>query len=146
MLSQAACHTSAINDGLFNGTFCPIADYRLLSEAERIAAAKGQKVYIGNTVCNDRLYRLPESYRSGAWRDYGVLCSEMEGAALYTAAAQFDKRALMLVSILSHLEVDAAGKECIRPLPETPGKTMDDALLLALETLAEDGRRHHGGL
>ena len=25
-------------------------------------------------------------------------------------------------------------------------KTMDDALLLALETLAEDGRRHHGGL
>ena len=146
VLSQAACHTSAINDGLFNGTFCPIADYRLLSEAERIAAAKGQKVYIGNTVCNDRLYRLPESYRSGAWRDYGVLCSEMEGAALYTAAAQFGKRALMLVSILSHLEVDAAGKECIRPLPETPGKTMDDALLLALETLAEDGRRHHGGL
>lgn len=70
----------------------------------------------------------------------------MEGAALYTAAAQFGKRALMLVSILSHLDVDAEGKERICPLPETPGKTMDDALILALETLAEDSRRMHGGL
>lgn len=146
VLSQAACHTSAINDGVFNGTFCPIADYRLLSTAEHAAAARKQKVYIGNTVCNDRLYRLAESYRSAAWRDYGILCSEMEGAALYTAAAQFGKRALMLVSILSHLDVDAEGKERIRPLPETPGKTMDDALILALETLAEDSRRMHGGL
>ena len=112
----------------------------------RVQAEKKQKVYIGNTVCNDRFYRLPESYRSGAWRDYGILCSEMEGAALYTAAAQFHRRALMLVSILSHLEVDEEGREHIRPLPEMPGKTMDDALLLALATVAEDKRRSHGSL
>lgn len=146
VLSQAACHTSAINDGVFHGTFCPIADYRLLSIAAQAAAEKKQKVYIGNTVCNDRFYRLPESYRSEAWRDYGILCSEMEGAALYTAAAQFHRRALMLVSILSHLEVDEEGREHIRPLPEMPGKTMDDALLLALATVAEDKRRSHGSL
>lgn len=144
VLSQAACHTTAINDGLFNGTFCPIADFGLLRLADREAHRMGQAVYIGNTVCNDRYYRLPESYRSSSWADYGVLCSEMEAAGLYTAAAQFHKRALMIVSILSHLDRDEAGRETITPLPQGE-HTIDNAILLALSTAAADIREGQDG-
>lgn len=144
VLAQATCHTTAINDGLFNGTFCPIADYRLLRLADREAHRMGQKIYVGNTICNDRYYRLPESYRSSNWANYGVLCSEMEGAGLYTAAAQFHKRALMIVSIMSHLDCDENGKETITPLPQEE-QTIDAAILLALSTAAADIREGRNG-
>ncbi|MCI8651564.1 MAG: purine-nucleoside phosphorylase [Oscillospiraceae bacterium] len=145
VLAQATCHTSAINDGLFNGTFCPIADYGLLRIADQEAARLGQKVYIGNTICNDRIYRLAESYRSGMWAQYGVLCSEMEGAGLYTAAAQFHKKALMMVSILSHITCDESGKETITPLPVEEGRSIDDAICLALTVAAAHSREERNG-
>lgn len=140
VLAQATCHTSAINDGLFNGTFCPIADYGLLRLADREAERLGQKVYIGNTICNDRIYRLAESYRSAMWARYGVLCSEMEGAGLYTAAAQYHRKALMMVSILSHINCDGEGRETITPLPEEEGRSIDDAIRLALAVAAAHSR------
>lgn len=147
VLAQAVCHTSAINDGLFNGTFCPIADYGLLRLADREAERLGQKIFVGNTVCNDRIYRLPQSYRSENWIKYGVLCSEMEGAGLYTAAAQFGRKALMLVSILSHITCDEAGQETLTPLPEEEGRSIDSAIELALATAAADRREvRDGGL
>ena len=145
VLSQAACHTSALNDGLFNGTFCPIADFGLLVLAWEAARARGVGVYVGNTVCNDRIYRLRETYRSAAWQQYGVLCSEMEGAGLYTAAAQFGKKALMLVSILSHITVDEGGQETITPLPERADGSMDDAILVALDTAAAVEKEREDG-
>ncbi|MCI8474274.1 MAG: purine-nucleoside phosphorylase [Oscillospiraceae bacterium] len=146
VLAQAACHTSAINEGLFGGgTFCPIADYRLLRQADDQAKRLGQKVYIGNTVCNDRYYRLPQAYPAQAWIDNGILCSEMEGAALYSAAAQFHKRALMMVSILSRIACDPSGKEQVTRLPEREGHSIDDAILLAFETALADIREGKHG-
>lgn len=134
VLSQAACHTSGINDDLFSGTFCPIADFGLLVHAAAVARERKIKVYIGNTVCNDRLYRPVVNHKSAMWAKYGVLCSEMEGAGLYTAAAQFGKKALMLVSVLSQIALDSSGQEMITSLPEEPGRSIDDAILLALDT------------
>lgn len=134
VLSQAASHTSGLNDGVFGGTFCPIADFGLLSSAHKSAKDRGIRTFIGNTVCNDRIYRLKESYRAASWSQYGILCSEMEGAALYTAAAQFGKKALMIVTILSKLVALADGGERPEPLPEVPGKSIDGAILVALDT------------
>ena len=57
----------------------------------------------------------------------------MEAAGLYTAAAQFGKRALTIVSILSKIRMDDAKKEIIERLPEN-GRSIDDAIILALET------------
>lgn len=137
VLSQAACHTSGLNEGIFNGTFCPIADFGLLSIADRLAKERGMRSYVGNTVCNDRIYRGPETYKSAAWAKYGILCSEMEGAGLYTVAAQFHKKALMIVSISTKIILDEDGTEHFVDLPENPGHSMDDAIRLALDTAAE---------
>ncbi len=134
VLSQAACHNSAINDHLFHGTFCPIGDFELLTKAVDIAKTRNYRVFVGNTICNDRIYRTPESYPVRQWIKHGILCSEMEGAALYTAAAEFGKKALMATVIMNYIQVGPNGEEEKHLLPEQPGKTMDDAIVLALET------------
>ena len=138
VLSQAACHTSGLNEGIFNGTFCPIADFGLLSIADRLAKERGMRSYVGNTVCNDRIYRGPETgYKSAMWKKYGILCSEMEGAGLYTVAAEYGKKALMIVSISTRIVLDEDGTEHFVDLPEEPGRSMDDGIVLALDTAAE---------
>ncbi len=138
VLSQAACHTSGLNEGIFNGTFCPIADFGLLSIADRLAKERGMRSYVGNTVCNDRIYRGPETgYKSAMWKKYGILCSEMEGAGLYTVAAEYGKKALMIVSISTKIVLDEDGTEHFVDLPEEPGRSMDDGIVLALDTAAE---------
>ena len=94
--------------------------------------------YVGNTVCNDRIYRGPETgYKSAMWKKYGILCSEMEGAGLYTVAAEYGKKALMIVSISTRIVLDEDGTEHFVDLPEEPGRSMDDGIVLALDTAAE---------
>ena len=93
VLSQAVSTTSGINDNMFNGHFSPVADFGLLSTARSIADEEHLVTYVGGTVCNDRLYR-DENYKSKMWKKYGMLCSEQEGCAFYTAAAEFGCRAL----------------------------------------------------
>ena len=88
VLAQAVSTTSGINDNRFNGYFAPIADFGLLCKANEIAKQMGLRTYTGNVVCNDRIYR-DETYKSKMWQQYGILASEMEGTALYTAAAEF---------------------------------------------------------
>lgn len=135
VLSQAACTTSGINSELFGGSFAPIADYELLETAHTLAGQRGLRSYVGNTVCNDRLYRHPDSYRGRTWAKYGVLCSEMEGAGLYTAAAEFGKRALTMVSIISLIRFVGEQEEFYEA-PDSGGK-IDDMLLLALDAVTK---------
>ena len=71
------------------------------------------------------------------WKQYGMLCSEQEGAAYYTAAAQFGCRALMMVGITTGIRYDENGNEMFVELPDrTPAHTMDDLVQLALKTAA----------
>lgn len=135
VIAQATCTTSSLNDGMFGGTFCPIASFELLRTAADIAESRGLRHYVGNTVCNDRLYRNPQSYRAKSWVDYGVLCSEMEGAALYTVAAQFSREALMLVNVMSTIVPAEDGSERATPLAEPCANKFDDYLTLALDTI-----------
>ena len=136
VLSQAVSTTSGINDNMFNGHFSPVADFGLLSTAKRFADEKNLVTFVGGTVCNDRLYR-DETYKSKMWKQYGMLCSEQEGTAFYTAAAQFGCRALMMVGITTGIRYDDAGNEIFVSLPDrNPAQTMDDLLQLALKTAA----------
>ena len=66
--------------------YCIKADFGLLCTADRIAKEMNLTTYVGGTICNDRLYR-DETYKSKMWKQYGMLCSEQEGTAFYTAAA-----------------------------------------------------------
>ena len=136
VLSQAVSTTSGINDNMFNGHFSPVADFGLLSTAKQIADEMKLVTYVGGTVCNDRLYR-DETYKSNMWKQYGMLCSEQEGTAFYTAAAQFGCRALMMVGITTGIRCGEDGRESFVELPDRdPAQSMDDLVRLALKTAA----------
>ena len=80
------------------GVFAPIADYDMLSTAVSIAREKGLKHMVGNVVSSDVFYNAhPE--RNDKWLSMGVLCAEMECAALYMNAAFLKKKALGLLTI-----------------------------------------------
>lgn len=134
VLAQATSTTSGINDNRFNGYFAPIADFGLLCKANEIAKDMGLRTYTGNVVCNDRIYR-DETYKSKMWQQYGILASEMEGTALYTAAAEFGARALMAIGVILNITVDDEGVEHFTDAPENePKRTVDDLVRLALMT------------
>ena len=134
VLAQATSTTSGINDNRFNGYFAPIADFGLLCKANEIAKQLGLRTYTGNVVCNDRIYR-DENYKSKMWQQYGILASEMEGTALYTAAAEFGAKALMTIGIILNITVDEEGIEHFTDAPENePKRSVDDLVKLALLT------------
>ena len=89
------------------GTFAPTASYDLVARAAQEAAKQGTKVKVGNVVSSDAFYNAnPDA--SAAWRSMGVLCVEMECAALYMNAARAGKQALGILTISDHIFKDDA--------------------------------------
>ena len=84
------------------GTFAPTADFDLLERA--VAAARERKLPIrpGNILSSDTFY-TDDASDNDAWKRMGVLCVEMEAAALYMNAARAGKKALCLLTISDHL-------------------------------------------
>ncbi|MEG0833288.1 MAG: purine-nucleoside phosphorylase [Oscillospiraceae bacterium] len=135
VLSQATSTTSSLNDYIFQSAhFAPIADFALLRKAYDISAARGISAFVGNTICNDHLYRDPRYYHGDTWTEYGILASEMEGAALYTVAAHYRKQALMILSVVSDAK-DPAASEMVSN--ERKEKGLDDMISIALDTLCD---------
>ena len=85
-----------------NGTFAPIADYTLLSQAVAAAAANGVTLHVGNVLSSDNFYN-DGSDGPDQWKKMGVLAIEMEAAGLYMNAARAGKRALGLFTISDHI-------------------------------------------
>jgi len=84
------------------GTFAPIADFGLLRKAVEVAEKKGVNVKVGNILSSDTFYE-PTTDARLKWKDMGVLCVEMEAAALYMNAAKLGKKALCMLTISDHL-------------------------------------------
>ncbi len=103
VISQGVSTTSAINDYALPGHFSPLADFGLLYRAYDLAQERGLRAYVGNTLTNDHFYIDNKLEYSKQWERYGILASEQEGVALYTAAALYGARALMLLSIVINL-------------------------------------------
>ena len=85
-----------------NGTFAPVADYTLLSQAVAAAAANGVALHVGNVLSSDNFYD-DGSGGPDQWKKMGVLAIEMEAAGLYMNAARAGKRALGLFTISDHI-------------------------------------------
>lgn len=79
------------------GTFCPIADYTLISRAVTVCEREGIRAHVGNILSSDYFYDDANSWRE--WTKMGVLGVEMEAAALYCNAARTGKRALCLCTV-----------------------------------------------
>ena len=81
----------------FEGTFAPIASWKLLRRAEEAAKKQGIEIKFGNILSSDVFYSPEGSYKP--WAKMGVLAVEMEAAALYMNAAAAGKDALCICTI-----------------------------------------------
>ena len=81
----------------FDGNLAPCASYELLSKAMEAGKQLGQVPVAGAIYSSDTFY--DESQPLGKLQKLGVLCVEMEAAALYLNAARAGKNALALLTI-----------------------------------------------
>ena len=105
VLGQGACTDSNwAKQFHLPGTFAPIADYTLLSEAVKAAEANGATYHVGNINSSDVFYGDHVGVPEGLDEVYGlkkmgVMALEMEAAALYMNAARYGKRGLCICTI-----------------------------------------------
>lgn len=84
------------------GSFSPTADFGLLNQAVEEAKVSGARYHVGNILTSDHFYNADENALR-KWAQMGVLCTEMETAALYMNAAQAGKRALTILTVSDHI-------------------------------------------
>lgn len=99
VIGMGACTNSnfAAQYGL-SGTFAPIASYSLMKEAIEQAQAANANYHVGNILSSDTFYSDDKTANEG-WQKMGVLCVEMEAAALYMNAARLGKNALAILTV-----------------------------------------------
>ena len=91
----------AVQYGL-EGTFAPIADYKMMKIAIEEADRIGARYAVGNLLSSDIFYNAnPEARKR--WQALGILGVEMEAAALYMNAAYAKKSALAICTVSDHL-------------------------------------------
>ena len=109
VLAQGACTDSNFAHQFhLPGTFAPIADFQLLTEAVKACEELGATYHVGNVNSSDVFYGDHEGVPEGldsvyALKKMGVMALEMEAAALYMNAARYGKRALCICTISDHV-------------------------------------------
>ena len=109
VLGQGACTDSNFAAQFhLPGTFAPIADFTLLTEAVKACQNHGATYHVGNLNSSDVFYGdhqgVPEGLDSVyALKKMGVMALEMEAAGLYMNAARYGKRALAICTISDHV-------------------------------------------
>lgn len=111
-----------------NGTYAPSCSYELLSKAIKAADEQGTPVKVGNILSSDVFYGdNADSWKQ--WQKMGVMCVEMEAAALYMNAARAGVNALCILTISDSLVTHEATTSEERQTSFT--KMMEIALELA---------------
>ncbi|MBO5031957.1 MAG: purine-nucleoside phosphorylase [Lachnospiraceae bacterium] len=99
VFGMGACtNSNYANQYGLGGTFAPIASYPLLREAIAQADKLGASYHVGNILSSDVFYNDNGKANEG-WQKMGVLCVEMEAAALYMNAARCGKNALAILTV-----------------------------------------------
>ena len=124
--AQGACTDSNFaHQYQLPGTYAPIASFTLLETAVAKARELELPIAVGNVLSSDVFYDA--SGENARWAKMGVLCAEMEAAALYCNAASTGKRALALLTISDNLVTGEALS------PEERQTTFTDMMRVALE-------------
>jgi purine-nucleoside phosphorylase len=84
------------------GVFAPVADFGLLKKAVDNAETLGASYHVGNVLSSDTFYDAQDD-ANDRWIKMGVLCIEMETAALYMNAAKAHKKALGMFTVSDHI-------------------------------------------
>ncbi|MFC4633124.1 purine-nucleoside phosphorylase [Dokdonia ponticola] len=103
VIAMAASSTSGINNSRFiNADYSPTANYDLFKKATEYANTHHIKIKAGNVLSTDEFYEDTfDDYKK--WAQFGVLCVEMEAAGLYTIAAKYNVKALVILTISDSL-------------------------------------------
>jgi len=129
VIALAASTNSAVNWNRFGGSdFAPTADFDLLLKAYHAAKELNIEIKAGNILSADEFYEDNIDYYK-KWAEYGVLCVEMEAAALYTIAAKYKVKALSIATISDSLVT----KESTTSLERQ--NSMNDMVQIALRML-----------
>lgn len=81
--------------------FSAVASYELVRAAVDAASAE-DRVHVGTIISRDHFYLTPDG-QVDRLAQYGVLGVDMEAAAMYGVAAEFDKQALTVLTVSDHL-------------------------------------------
>lgn len=129
ILAMSASTTSGMNKLRFNGAdYAPTANFELLSNAAEAARKRGINVKGGNVLTADEFYSDNfEDYKK--WAQFGVMCVEMETAALYTIAAKYNVKALSILTISDSLVTGEATTS------EERQTTLKEMIEVALESI-----------
>ena len=109
------------------GTYAPTCSYDLLVKTQKAAEENNISFKAGNVVSVDVFYDLQEGWKK--WAEMGVLCVDMEAAALYMNASWLGRNALTILTISNDF---LTGEETTA---EEREKTFTDMMKLALEAV-----------
>ena len=130
LLAQACCTDIGFLRQIFPGNYAPIADFELLRCAYDKMTERNIPGHIGLIKSGDMFYS-EEIPGEENWAKYGVIGSEMEGAALYTIAAKYRVRALTMATVVEtctgETELTAEERE----------KSLTNMITLALDSIIE---------
>ena len=129
VIGMAASTDSNVNRQRFhNVDFAACADFSLLKSVVDTAEKLGKPVHVGNIFTADLFY-TPQPEMFATMEKYGILAVEMEAAGLYSAAAEYGKKALAVLTVSDHIKT---GEKTTSEERET---TFKDMMELTLESL-----------
>lgn len=128
VIAEGACTNSEYQAQFgLRGHYSCIADFNILSKAVKAAENLNVNYHVGNVLSSDTFYDDdPEA--SIKWAKMGVICVEMEAAALYMNAARAGKKALAMFTISDSI-ITGEGLSA-----EDRQNTFTDMMKVALDT------------
>lgn len=128
VIAEGACTNSEYQAQFgLRGHYSCIADFNILSKAVKAAENLNVNYHVGNVLSSDTFYDDdPEA--SIKWAKMGVICVEMEAAALYMNAARAGKKALAMLTISDSI-ITGEGLSA-----EDRQNTFTDMMKVALDT------------
>ena len=131
ILANGACTDSNLQTQRFGFShYAPVPDFGLLDTAYHKAKELGINPCVGQCFSGDRFYDPEETWKF--WKKFGVIGIEMEAAELYTLAAEFERKALAILTVSNNF---VTGEETTA---EERQLTFKDMMKLALETIISE--------
>ncbi|MCY4731900.1 nucleoside phosphorylase [Natronomonas gomsonensis] len=114
-----------------------VADYEALSTLVESAERRQAPVHVGPIATDDAFYAETQTYVE-AWNDAGLLCVEMEAAALFTLARRKGLAAGAICTVDGNLvEGTQKGETDDEELPEKAKDNVGRAIRIALDAVTE---------
>ena len=133
VVATAAAKDEGTTKRYEDATVPAVADYGALSALVETAETRSAPVHVGPIATDDAYYAETDEYVE-QWSEAGLLCVEMEAAALFTLARRNGLAAGAICTVDGNLiEGTQKGETKDEELPEKAKNNVDRAIEIALE-------------